>query len=635
MKRLFRIVCVANASEGQDLSGAEGVAEQNIYGDAPSGRLSRRTIESRMAALTSLLMLALFSTAGAEETEMPAATPAANPPVAAPAAPATGTVPAATSAPGPTAPAKAAPAAAAAPATPAVPAGPAVITIYDERIDAPATAIEGDELIVGANPPRRLAMDEVAAVYLGNAAVLAAAWIGQDNRDVAQVGGAPAKANGIQDVHIRLAGLRSGQPIKQLNLIFQHPKRRGLWRLDPSKSPAWRLVMERPQEGQSADLYFEPNEFDSFEQIYAVNVVYADGQTAKAELKATSHTDHQLKTGAQPTKTDETAPGLPQAIVYGRDGSQIRGELLALAEERISLRTGWSDELAIPLVHVRAVRFPGVNAADIQAKFDARLAMPTSEDAAIVLGREQGVSLIDGAAHDIADGKLNFTYEGERRAINQPRVAGLVFAAQPKRGAASPYQVLHLVSGDRLSGAWSSVTEKTLGLKASWGAELTLPREAVEKIEFRNGKVAYLSDLEPVSVEEVPYFGRAFAYRRDQSLGGGPLKLKGKPYAKGLAVHSRSVLVYGVDGQYASLKALVGFDETAAGRGRVGVYVLGDGRELLAEPDLRSSGEPLAVEVSISGVKELSLVVDFGEEEDTGDRVIWADARVFRADKKK
>ena len=63
--------------------------------------------------------------------------------------------------------------------------------------------------------------------------------------------------------------------------------------------------------------------------------------------------------------------------------------------------------------------------------------------------------------------------------------------------------------------------------------------------------------------------------------------------------------------------------------------MLGDGRELLAEPDLRSSGEPLAVEVSIAGVKELSLVVDFGEEEDTGDRVIWADAAAFCADKKK
>jgi hypothetical protein len=94
------------------------------------------------------------------------------------------------------------------------------------------------------------------------------------------------------------------------------------------------------------------------------------------------------------------------------------------------------------------------------------------------------------------------------------------------------------------------------------------------------------------------------------------------------------VLIYGIDGQYETFKTLVGFDESAAGRGRVVVRVLGDGRELLAEPDLRSSGEPLSVDVPIAGVKELALVVDFGEAEDTGDRVIWAEPRAFRADKK-
>lgn len=574
----------------------------------------------------------MLGVAGAAEDEKPAAPPAATAPapVAAPAAPAT-TAPAATT---PATPA-AKPAAEPAKAAPAIPAGPAVVTIYDERIDAPATAIEAGELIVGAEPPRRVAMDEIAAVYLGNAAVLSAVWVGQDNRDVAQVGGAAAKANGIQDIHIRLAGLRAGQPIKQINLIFQHPKRRGLWRLDPSKSPSWRLVLERVQDSQAADLYFEPNELDGFEQRYAINVIYEDGQTAKVEIKAATHTDHQLKVGAQPAATDAAPSGPPTAIVYGRDKSQVRGEMLSLGDESISLRTSWTDEIKIPLVEVRGIRFPAVNAAEAQSKFDSRLADPAAEDTAVVLGREQGVSLIAGTAHGATDGKLGFAYEGEERTISQARVAGLVFAAQPKRRAgASPYQLLHLTSGDRLTGVWSKIEDKALGLETAWGARLSLPREAVEKVEFRNGKVTFLSDLEPVSVEEVPYFGRLFPYRRDQALDGGPLKLKGKPYAKGLAVHSRSVLIYGIDGQYASFKALVGFDESAAGRGRVVVRVLGDGRELLAEPDLRSSGEPLSVDVPIAGVKELALVVDFGEAEDTGDRVIWAEPRAFRADKK-
>src|SRR6185312_4940095 len=123
----------------------------------------------------------MLGVAGAAEDEKPAAPPAATAPapVAAPAAPAT-TAPAATA---PATPA-AKPAAEPAKAAPAVPAGPAVVTIYDERIDAPPTAIEAGELVIGAEPPRRMAMDEIAAVYLGNAAVLSAVWIGQDNRDV-------------------------------------------------------------------------------------------------------------------------------------------------------------------------------------------------------------------------------------------------------------------------------------------------------------------------------------------------------------------------------------------------------------------------------------------------------------------
>jgi len=623
MNRLSHARCAEQASGGRQPPGI--VAAKWHYGayGAPSPQPSPRGRGSSLAAVfASLSLLGVASAAYGQEKVVPAAVPVK----AAPAAPAAASTPA-------TAPGN--PAALPAKTAPAVPAGPAVITIYDERIDAPATAIESGELIVAANPPRRLAMDEVATVYLGNAAMLAAAWVGQDNRDLAQVGGAPAKANGVQDVHVRLTGLRAGQPIKQINLIFQHPKRRGLWRLDPSKSPAWRLVIERSQQGSAADLYFEPNEFDSFEQRYAVNIVYGDGQTAKTEIQATTHTDHQLKPGGQAAKADEAPPDSPSAIVYGRDGSQLRGELLKLGEEQLALRTSWIDKLEIPLVYLRGVRFPAVNAADAQAKFDARLAAPAAEDSAVVLGREQGASLIAGAARGIAEGKLSFVYEGAARSINQQRLAGLIFAAQPKRrGEAKPYQVLHLVSGDRVAGVWSAIAEETLSVQTAWSGPLNLPREKVEKVEFRNGKVTFLSDLQPVSVEEVPYFGRAFPYRRDQALDGRPLKLKGKFYAKGLAVHSRSVLVYDLDGEYASFKAMVGFDETAAGLGRLAVRVLGDGRELLAQPDLRSSGEPLAVDVPLAGVKELALVIDFGEDEDVCDRVIWADARVFRADKK-
>jgi hypothetical protein len=54
---------------------------------------------------------------------------------------------------------------------------------------------------------------------------------------------------------------------------------------------------------------------------------------------------------------------------------------------------------------------------------------------------------------------------------------------------------------------------------------------------------------------------------------------------------------------------------------------------LFAEPDLRATGEPSAIDVSLTGVKQLALEIDFGEDEDIGDRVLWADARLFRSSK--
>ncbi|HET6883425.1 MAG TPA: NPCBM/NEW2 domain-containing protein, partial [Pirellulales bacterium] len=185
---------------------------------------------------------------------------------------------------------------------------------------------------------------------------------------------------------------------------------------------------------------------------------------------------------------------------------------------------------------------------------------------------------------------------------------------------------------DLLAGSWRAADENEFKFDTAAG-QLTVPRSVVTRIVFRNGKLTYLSDLDPESVEETPFFGRLMSYRRDQSLDGGPLKLKDKTYAKGLAVHSRSVLSYDLDGEYETFKATVGFDVSSQGRGRVVCRVLGDGRELFAEPDLAATGEPRNVEVSVASVKQLSLEVDFGEAEDTGDRLLWADARLFRGEK--
>ncbi|HEX7446667.1 MAG TPA: NPCBM/NEW2 domain-containing protein [Pirellulales bacterium] len=555
-----------------------------------------------------------------------------------PAAPAAAAAAPAQAAPGQ--PAVAAPQPAAAPSAQAAagqpaapPPGPAVTTIYDERIAAPVKTIVDGKLVLAVDPERQIAMDEISVVELGNTPQLAAQWIGQDNHDLVQVGGAVG-ANGVQDIHLRLSGLAGAKKAKQIVVLTRGGKGRGAWRLDTAKTPNWKLAVERAEGSPTAELYLEPINHDCFERAFEITITYEDGATSKTSLQGTTHTDHQLKMGAGAGQPQPAPAGPPAVVIYGRDKTVLRGELLDLGEETVAIKTPWHPEVKLALTEVRGIAFTGVTAADARQQFETRLADPAADDAAVVLGRDQAVQQVTGNARAVVDGKLKFNFEGEDRSIGVGRLAGVVYAKNPRRQPnANPYQLIQLLTGDVVAGVWASVDEKELGVETAWGGRLAIPRSAVARVGFRNGKVTYISDLDPLAVDEVPYFGHRLSYRRDQGFDGGPLKLKGKNYTKGLAAHSRSVLTYAVDGQYESFKAIVGFDETGRGRGRVICRVLGDGRELYAQPDLRATAEPVEIDVPLSGVKQLALEIDFGEAEDTGDRVLWADARIFRATK--
>lgn len=518
---------------------------------------------------------------------------------------------------------------------PEAPKRPRVVTIYDEEIAARPVAIEAGELVLNVTPPRRVALDEVQRVELENLPTLQATWVGQDNHDFVQIGGV-RRGNGIQDMHVVLSGLPAVRSVKQVVVECKQPPPTAVWRLETAGTPSWRLALERAEGSEVIDLYMEPPlRADCFEKDFSVAVTLTEGGTLTASVKASTHTHSQLKVSqaAGPAApAADSAPGL--AVVDLQGGDVLRGELLGLKPDTLQLRTSWAAELEIPLLRVLGIRFGTAVPADVREKYQRQLSSPGSEDVAWVRGEDEGIVTVAGRAQELVDGKLRFTYEGEARSINPARLVALAFAAHPPaaRGAA-PYQVFQLLAGDRLSGVWTGIGGDAFEMQTAWGARMKLPGTSVSEIAFRNGKLAYLSDLEPAAVDEVPYFGRLMTYRRDVNLQGEPLKMKDKLYKKGLAVHSRAALTYELDGRYETFKTTVGFDDAAGGRGRVVCRVLGDGKALFAEKALRGDKDPVAVSVAVAGVKQLRLEVDFGEAEDTGDRVIWAEARVFRGGK--
>jgi len=115
----------------------------------------------------------------------------------------------------------------------------------------------------------------------------------------------------------------------------------------------------------------------------------------------------------------------------------------------------------------------------------------------------------------------------------------------------------------------------------------------------------------------------------NQSVEGHPLSIGGQIFTNGLGTHATSEFVLEVGGQAVSLSAMVGIDdEVGNGKGSVVFKVLGDTNQVLWESrELHGGDAPEAVNVDLTGVRQLTLLVDGGESIDY-DHADWADAKL-------
>jgi NPCBM/NEW2 domain len=502
-----------------------------------------------------------------------------------------------------------------------------IVTANDEKVAGPLAEVRDGVLRLETMPPRSIDLLDLQSLTFGGSVVAAAQWLGQDQHDFVQVGAVQA-GNGIQDVHLRLTGLQKQKGIKQLRIVLRTPPR--AWVMDPSDSPNWRLAVQRSANSTTADVYFEPPAGDLLDKELQVTVTYEDDSTEKLTCVGKSHTSDQLKMGGVATEGGTTKASEQRVTVDLGSADSLRGTLASMTDDALTLQTKWDPNLQIPLLQVQGLLSARATN-EARKRYDAARAKPGSDDLALVIAKDGNLTEIAGRVKQWEGNQLRFVYEGEEHTIPGDRLQAIVFAAHPaNRSASTAVQIVHLNSGDKLSGKWTGIKGSNISLQMPWDQTWELPIDSVVEISTRNGNLVQLSDLEPSAVEQTPYFGRLMPYKRDVSLEGEPLKMKGKSYSKGLAVHSRCVLTYDLDGQFTKFKTTVGFDEAAGNRGNVSCRVLADGKELFAKPVLKADQDPQAIDVSVKDAKSLTLEIDFGENEDVGDRVIWAEPRLFR-----
>ncbi|HEX3997734.1 MAG TPA: NPCBM/NEW2 domain-containing protein [Pirellulales bacterium] len=246
------------------------------------------------------------------------------------------------------------------------------------------------------------------------------------------------------------------------------------------------------------------------------------------------------------------------------------------------------------------------------------------------------VKAVPGLAEGLDGGFLKFKFEGESRRIKLDRLAGILLSQREIAADKSLYEAFALPDGDRLFGRIEAIESGVLRFKpiCSAGADaarVEIPLKQLKSIEVRNGRLAWLGDLRPSAVVQVPYFDRLMPYRVNQSLTGGALVLADGPVAKGIAVHTRCTLTYDIAGAFGRFRAKVGFQQPEGKIGRASVRVMGDGKMLWQQADLRGdASKPAAIDVDVANIKSLSLEADYGPNFDVAGRIVWGEARLIR-----
>jgi hypothetical protein len=90
-------------------------------------------------------------------------------------------------------------------------------------------------------------------------------------------------------------------------------------------------------------------------------------------------------------------------------------------------------------------------------------------------------------------------------------------------------------------------------------------------------------------------------------------------------------VTYQVDPKDREFRAIVGIDDSAAGKGSVRFRVEVDGKRVWESPELTGKSPALPISpIALNGAKKLALVVEFGANADISDYANWCEAVVIR-----
>ncbi|MFM2092160.1 MAG: hypothetical protein RLZZ127_2649 [Planctomycetota bacterium] len=298
-------------------------------------------------------------------------------------------------------------------------------------------------------------------------------------------------------------------------------------------------------------------------------------------------------------------PAAPGAGLWLADGGWIPGTVRAAAgDDRIVVDGPWGA-FTIPLAAVRAW-----GDAPAEGAREDELVL----DGGVLRGRVEGIR--GGAV------VVRSVLKPDPVPLDRIRGLRLAVAVRPPRGTVLTVQPdperppLAVTFRD---GAWRPAAALDGALPAGDGVP----------VRVEGPRRGYLSELTPALVEDRGAFGVVWPWQRDRDLDGGALRLGGRLFPRGIAVHSEARLQWPLKGQFARLRGALGIADLVAPEGDCIAVIAGDGRELLRHR-ARGGEPPLPLDIDLAGIQVLELRVEQGERHDIGDHLVIADGTLVR-----
>ena len=337
-----------------------------------------------------------------------------------------------------------------------------------------------------------------------------------------------------------------------------------------------------------------------------------------------------------PEKKVKSAAGNPDVIVELADGSVIRARQYVAGGSRARITLAGGEVVEAPAGMVRTVLCGSPQTDALQSDWSRLTSMKADADLLIVRNGN-GLDYHKGILHDVTEDAVRFDLDGKVLLAKRSKLLG--FAYHHGAPAEMPPAICRIT--DAAGSLWP-VRSLALADRLQWttpaGLTVSQPCDNIARIDFSAGNVLYLSDLKPDSIAWTPYFsGREplpamkqfYAPRFDRGIDSPVLRLGNVDYRKGLALHSRTELVYRLPERFSRFLAVAGIADAVRPGGKVRLVVRGDDK-VLFEAVFAGSDAPRPIDLDVTGVRRLTVLVDFDDGLSRGDHLLLCNARVSK-----